>query len=62
MDGFGVINKEINEQIAHLENALKFGNLGSYEEYKFLCGQLRGLITAQDIIKDLKSKMENDDD
>jgi len=62
MDGYGVINKELNEKIDQLQEAVTYGHLSSYEEYKFICGQLRGLLTAKDIINDLKTKMENNDE
>ena len=62
MDGFEYINSEINEKIKQLEDYTTLGQLTSYEEYKFLCGQIRGLLTARDIMNDLKNKMENDDD
>ena len=62
MDGFEYINSEINEKIKQLEDHTTLGHLASYEEYKFLCGQIRGLLTARDIMNDLKNKLENDDD
>ena len=62
MDGYSVINKELNEKVEQLQEALTLGHLSSYEEYKFICGQVRGLLAARDIINDLKTKMENEDD
>lgn len=34
----------------------------SYEEYKKICGVIRGLSLADSIINDLVQKMENDDE
>ena len=62
MDGFEYINSEINQKIKLLKDHTARGQLSSYEEYKFLCGQIRGLLTARDIINDLKTKMENNDE
>jgi len=62
MDGFDYINSEINQKINQLEEHTVRGQLTSYEEYKFLCGQIRGLLTARGIINDLKTKMENNDE
>lgn len=62
MDGYSLLNKEIDEQVAQLQDAVMFGQLTSYEEYKFLCGQIRGLLAAKEIISDLKQRMEDNDD
>lgn len=62
MDGFEYINSEINQKIKLIKEPIVRGQLTSYEEYKFLCGQIRGLLTARDIIYDLKTKMENNDE
>jgi hypothetical protein len=45
-----------------VENALSLGRANSYDEYKYLCGEIRGLLTARDIVKDLKNRMENEDE
>jgi hypothetical protein len=42
-----------------LKQALTSGNCQSYEEYKYTCGQLRGLEAACLTIVDLKQRMEN---
>jgi hypothetical protein len=44
-----------------LSEALSRGNAASFEEYKYICGQLRGLEAACGIIIDLKQKMEHSD-
>jgi len=62
MDGLEYINSEINQKIKLIKEPIVRGQLTSYEEYKFLCGQIRGLLTARDIIYDLKTKMENNDE
>jgi hypothetical protein len=45
-----------------LKQALTSGNCQSYEEYKYTCGQLRGLEAACLTIVDLKKRMENSDE
>lgn len=62
MDAFEHLTAQINEHIAGIEEALVSGRLTSYEEYKRLCGEIRGLLTARDLIKDLRNRMENSDD
>jgi hypothetical protein len=57
-----VIVSELNDKILMVENALSLGRANSYDEYKYLCGEIRGLLTARDIVKDLKNRMENEDE
>jgi hypothetical protein len=54
--------KEYQERMAMLSDAMARGHCGGYEEYKYTCGQLRGLESACAIIKDLEKRMENSDD
>lgn len=54
--------REYKDRIDMLEQALARGNATSYEEYKYICGQLRGLEAACGIIIDLKQKVEHSDD
>ena len=53
---------EYKDRMGMLSDALTTGNLTSFEDYKYVCGQLRGLEVACVIIADLKSKMEEDFD
>jgi len=62
MDAFEVITFQINEQIQNVNEAITSGRPGTFDEYKRLCGEVRGLLFARDIVKDLKNKMENSDD
>lgn len=55
-----VLIVEIKDNIRMIENALSLGKASSYDEYKYLCGEIRGLLTALDNVKDLKNRMEND--
>jgi hypothetical protein len=52
---------EYTERIQLLTGALTQGNLPSIEEYRYVCGQLRGLEAACGVIKDLKKRLENSD-
>lgn len=53
---------EYRERIQMLTEALARGNCMDYEEYKYVCGQLRGLEAACSVIKDLFDRLENPDD
>lgn len=63
------MNKEIDyllseykERIDMLQKAISAGNCTSYEEYKYACGQIRGLESACLTITDLNQRMEKSDD
>jgi hypothetical protein len=45
-----------------LSEALIRGNCPTIEEYRYICGQLRGLEAACGIITDLKKRLENSDE
>lgn len=53
---------EYKERMEMLSQAMSRGMCTSYEEYKFTCGQLRGLEAACAVIKDLKERLENSDE
>jgi hypothetical protein len=52
----------LNKEIDALKEALARGHADSYETYKGLCGQIRGLSTAIRVVTDLAKQQENDDD
>jgi len=53
---------EYSERINMLQNAISAGNCVNYEEYKYACGQIRGLESACLTITDLKKRMEHSDE
>lgn len=52
------INKLKEEQAFHLAN----GRAADIEEYRSICGVIRGLNLAENVINDLVQKMEKSDD
>jgi hypothetical protein len=50
---------EYKNRIEMLQKAVSGGNCANYEEYKYACGQIRGLESACLTITDLKQRMEN---
>jgi hypothetical protein len=54
----GILNGKLEDQKVQLSEVLCAGNAKSYEHYKELCGQIRGLMTAQleisDLVRNLK--------
>ena len=62
MDVIDVLVKQSDEKIAQLRDYLAEGRADSYEEYKKLCGEIKGLLTARGYALDLQQTMENMDD
>jgi len=56
------LHKKLGEQIKHLEESLGAGVAKDYAEYQFMCGQIKGLLSAQLEISDLNHRMENSDE
>ena len=53
---------EFKDRMEMLSEAILRGNCPTIEEYRYICGQLRGLEAACGIIVDLKQRMENSDE
>ena len=62
MDALEVLTKQTDEKVAQIKDFLSEGKAESFEEYKRLCGEIRGLLTAMGYILDLKQNLENSDD
>lgn len=54
--------KEYKDRITMLQDAVVRGQCAGIEEYRYICGQLRGLEAACVVIEDLTKKMENSDE
>ena len=61
MDFSEYLLKEYKERIAVLSEALASGGATSYDEYRYTCGQIRGLESACFVISDLKRHLETQD-
>lgn len=54
--------KEISRHKEGIEIAMASGSCKTFEEYKALVGELRGLSFTQQLIQDLVRRLENGDD
>lgn len=59
---FGVVSNEIDQKVEQIQEFLSGGSVKSFEEYQGLCGQIKGLRTAQSYIQDLTYRMESSDE
>ena len=62
MDASDVLVQQLNEKVQQLQEAVSSGKAETFEEYKKMCGEIRGLLIARGYILDLKQKMENSDE
>ncbi len=56
------ITLELDKQINYLEQQLSQGSMKTFEEYKYVCGQIQGLLVARRINQDLAQRMKDSDD
>lgn len=61
MDYLDYLLKEYIDRMDFLKGGLAQGNIPTIEEYRYICGQIRGLEAACGTIEDLKKRMENSD-
>ena len=62
MNALEVLIKQADEKVDQLKDFLAEGRAESFEEYKKLCGEVRGLLIMRGYTLDLKQTMENSDD
>lgn len=62
MDALEVLTKQTDEKVSQIKDFLSEGKAETFEEYKRLCGEIRGLLTARGYILDLQQNLENMDD
>jgi hypothetical protein len=62
MDAFDVLVEQLDEKVAQLKDYLADGKAENFEEYKKLCGEIRGLLTSRGYALDLKQRLENMDE
>lgn len=62
MNALEVIVKQSDEKVSQLTEFLASGRAASLEEYKSLCGEIRGLLIARGYALDLQDKLEKMDD
>lgn len=59
---FSVLLKDIEEKQKYLSDAISGGAAKDFSEYKYMCGEIRGLSLAHAYVTDLVRRMEQDDD
>ena len=62
MDALDVIVEQTDEKVGQLKDYLSEGKAESFEEYKRICGEIKGLLTARGYALDLKQRLEQSDE
>jgi uncharacterized protein YaaR (DUF327 family) len=62
MDVFDVLIKQTDEKLTQLKDYLAEGRVENFEEYKKICGEIRGLLIARGFALDLQKHMEESDE
>ena len=53
---------KVDDKILQLQEAIADGYAADFAEYKKMCGEIKGLLTARSYIKDLQERLNHDDD
>jgi hypothetical protein len=56
------LSKKIDDKVSQLQESLADGNAGDFSEYKKMCGEVKGLLTARLFISDLQERLKTHDE
>lgn len=56
------LTAKVNDKILQLQEAMADGNANDFAEYKKMCGEIKGLLTARSFIQDLHERLKQNDD
>ena len=56
------LSKKLDDKVSQLQIALADGNAGDFAEYKKMCGEVKGLLTARLFITNLQERLKTNDD
>ena len=62
MNAFEILIQQADEKIEQLKEYLAEGKAESFEDYKKLCGEIRGLLIMRGYTLDLKQRLETSDE
>lgn len=62
MDAFDILVDQADDKVSQLKDFLAEGKAESFEDYKRICGEIKGLLTVRGYALDLKQRMEQSDE
>jgi hypothetical protein len=57
-----LLASQLDDKVSQLQMNMADGMAGDYAEYKKMCGEVKGLLTARLLIIDLQERVTNNDD
>lgn len=57
-----ILLKQFRDKRSQLADAVSSGAAKDFAEYRALCGEIRGLLTAESYLTDLAKNLENSDE
>jgi len=60
LKGIDLVLLNLDKEAEFIKDSMSDGNLSSYEEYKFQCGEIRGLAKAKREILDVFGALDDD--
>ena len=58
MDIADILVEQLDDKVQQLQEAVSSGRAETFEEYKRICGEIKGLLTARGYTLDLKQRLE----
>ena len=62
MDALDLVVEQADEKVTQLKDYLAESKASTFEEYKRICGEIKGLLTARGYLLDLKQRLEQSDE
>ena len=62
MDVFSTLIKEFDERVSQIKDYMSEGRVENFEDYKKLCGEIKGLLFARGYTLDLQRNLEESDE
>jgi hypothetical protein len=62
MDVIDVLVEQTDDKVMQLKDFLAEGKAENFEEYKRICGEIKGLLTSRGYALDLKQRLEQSDE
>ena len=57
-----LLSSKIDDKVSQLQMSIADGKADDYAEYRRMCGEVKGLLTARLYIIDLQERITHDDD
>ena len=57
-----LLSSKIDDKVSQLQMSIADGKAEDYAEYRRMCGEVKGLLTARLYIIDLQERVTNNDD